>query len=208
MKAIGARDEDIIELNSDYEPIDHDNLSKLFIDLRISSRANFRKGHKTLIFVYYVGHGVEIKNSLHAVMDADDLTPESQMFYPIEKQLKALCEVQESYVISVFDSSRVMTRNQGIKSDDDREISGIPRNFIMTKSCEVNSRIDTRPSIALDYFRQLVSMIDPMDGSIMLPQPFFSDWIPGSNGETVAMIQDKLVLFTERHKQHAQYRPV
>ena len=55
-------------------------------DIRKAIRANDETGKKTLVWVYYTGHGVNKENYTYVACDnAEEL---SKAIYPLEKNLK------------------------------------------------------------------------------------------------------------------------
>ena len=58
---------------------------------------------KTLIWVYYSGHGV-MNNTTFAVCDKG--TRAARAWYPLEKQLRMLAGIKGTYVVGVFDCCR------------------------------------------------------------------------------------------------------
>ena len=58
---------------------------------------------KTLIWVYYSGHGV-MQNTSYAV--CNESVKKTKVVYPLEKQLRVLANLQGIYVVAVFDCCR------------------------------------------------------------------------------------------------------
>ena len=58
---------------------------------------------KTLVIIYFAGHGVMLKNENNiAVLETD----ENKRFYGLECSSRALSEISGSYIITVFDCCR------------------------------------------------------------------------------------------------------
>ena len=79
-------------------------------DLRDEIAENWRNGEKkTLIFVYFAGHGV-MTNMTHAVcngaFDKQGRPNYSKARYPLENSLRSLGIERGGYVIGIFDCCR------------------------------------------------------------------------------------------------------
>lgn len=59
---------------------------------------------KTLLYVYYSGHGVIIRGMTHIVMNEEDSF--SQRYYPLQKNLTVLKGFHNTYIVVVFDCCR------------------------------------------------------------------------------------------------------
>jgi len=60
-------------------------------------------GRKTIFFCYFLGHGAEKENSLHAVLNEPN--PDTSLF-PLEKHLHDLGMLENIIVHAMFDCSR------------------------------------------------------------------------------------------------------
>ena len=60
---------------------------------------------KTLIWVYYSGHGV-MNNTTFAV--CNEALRAAKVWYPLEKQLRMLAGIKGAYVVGVFDCCRAV----------------------------------------------------------------------------------------------------
>ena len=88
------------------EVIDADFHKFTFLFATIGSKARkdwVENQIKTLIWVYYSGHGV-MKNTTFAVCDKG--TRAARAWYPLEKQLRMLAGIKGTYVVGVFDCCR------------------------------------------------------------------------------------------------------
>ena len=81
MKGLGARSRDIIKL----ENVSFSDLSEWIRDMREEIFDNFRNNEtKTLIFVYYAGHGVMKKMTEVVCNGGYDKKGKPKFFYPLE----------------------------------------------------------------------------------------------------------------------------
>ena len=75
---LSARRIDIVT----YTDVTFDELAQLFRDLLLDIGNNWRRRERTLVFLYYAGHGgLKLKGSMHAVLN--DAT--FKKLYPLEK---------------------------------------------------------------------------------------------------------------------------
>ena len=104
-----------------------------------------------MVFLYYVGHGIE-RNFVNAVIE------DAKVLYPIERELRALAKEPDIFVLAVLDCTRVspteamaLPKAEKVSKDSD------PRNCIISYSCEPKSDVDARPTdFALNYFKKLL----------------------------------------------------
>ena len=114
---------------------------------------------KTLLFVYYAGHGM-MDNSTYCVVNGPRM-------YPMEKNLRCIAKQEGSYVVAVFDCCRekmpvTATRGGGggaAMDDDANEMLGQEEtnheNFIITYGCQPSAGVALKSTIAKTYFRYL-----------------------------------------------------
>ena len=89
-----ARDEITTLSNPTYQDI-----KKAIDESSASIYENYTQNNgKTLLFVYYAGHGM-MDNSTYCVVNGPRM-------YPLEKNLRAIAKQDGSYVVSVFDCCR------------------------------------------------------------------------------------------------------
>ena len=88
IKALGAKDEDIIELRNDHEAVNVADVSEAIKTISKSVNLNKDNNEKTFIFVYYAGHGV-MNNYVEIVCNvppsADPAVKREKIFYALEK---------------------------------------------------------------------------------------------------------------------------
>ena len=75
-------------------------MKDLSAELIYFATQNRQAGHKTLVFIYYAGHGV-IKNRTFAVLNDD-----SKRVYPIESLVRNLSLEVDCFAIGLIDSCR------------------------------------------------------------------------------------------------------
>lgn len=99
LKRLGVRDDEIeILRNADFK-----TMSKKLkaLDLEIINSQDENK--KTLLFVYYAGHGI-LKGYTKAVCNQAQRA--FHVFFPLEQQLRTIATQPGAYVIGVFDCCR------------------------------------------------------------------------------------------------------
>ena len=72
-------------------------------DCNLTIGNNRKAGKKTMVFVYYAGHGI-MKGYTKAVCDL--AMREMHVFYPLEQQLRTMGCQENAYVMGVFDCCR------------------------------------------------------------------------------------------------------
>ena len=87
--------------SSEIEILKDPNYQKIKIAIDSASREifeNYEEGRKTLLYVYYAGHGM-MDNTTYCVLNG-------KRMYPLEKMLRTIAKQDGSYVMSVFDCCR------------------------------------------------------------------------------------------------------
>ena len=93
--------------------------------------------------------------------------------YPLEKMLRSLAGLQNSYVTALFDCCRermseAMTRGGNtdapVAEVDDNNI-----NLILNFGCPPSDGTPAKSTIAIHYFKHLKAKANVMDGSVILP---------------------------------------
>jgi len=112
----------------------------------------FQQNKRTLLFVYYAGHGL-MDNTTYCVVNG----PRA---YPLEKQLRCIAKQKGSYVVGVFDCCRekipaTAMRGSGAGPDDDddsleflAEQNVSHENFIITYGCQPSSGVAIKSTMA------------------------------------------------------------
>lgn len=83
--------------------IDFQTFSKLVNECNLKIGNNRNEGKKTMVFVYYAGHGI-MKGFTKAACDLAKRP--MQAFYPLEQQLRTMGSQADAYVMGVFDCCR------------------------------------------------------------------------------------------------------
>ena len=71
--------------------------------IRKALNDNNKAEKKTLIVIYFAGHGVMLKNENNIVVLEDDT---SKRLYRLEFHSQALSKIPNSYIITIFDCCR------------------------------------------------------------------------------------------------------
>ena len=108
---------------------------------------NSESGRKTLLVVYYAGHGCMIKNTTQLVLNDPD-----KSFYKMENVARVDSEIPDCYLLVVFDCCRedlndIKFRSGGEVSEQENN-SGAYRNLILINGCAPNSGVEAKSSIA------------------------------------------------------------
>lgn len=94
--------------------------------------------------------------------------------YPLESQLRAISNVENSYIVALFDccrerisdNLRQVLRNSGAQETPDEDDGGV--NLIISFGCKPSSGVPGKSTIAVNYFEHLQRMAGT-DGSVILP---------------------------------------
>ena len=120
-----------------------------------SAKWHFNK-EKTLIFVYYAGHGV-MQNFTKVV--CNKFKRPAQVFFPLEQNLRTLGTKPGTYVVGIFDCCRAEfvrpDRGAHDKMNDgsnDMEEAEEKRNCILTFGCRPNSSVSAVSTVANEFF--------------------------------------------------------
>ena len=128
---------------------------------------NSESGRKTLLVVYYAGHGCMRDNTTQLVLNHPDKT-----FYKMENVVRIYSEIPDSYIIVVFDCCRENLNDPKFRSGggvSEQEFNpGAYRNLLIINGCPPNKGVDAKSSIAEELFRKLESCKDS-NGTIVLP---------------------------------------
>ena len=199
VEGLGARTSDIII----DENIDFNKFKEIIHDMRNEISDNWRNGEKkTLIFIYYAGHGVMTKGMTHAVcnggFDKQGRPTTSKAFYPLENSLRSLGTERGGYVIGIFDCCRETlteaTRGgMGVDGDGLDMTAEEYHNFILWFGCPPGSQVDAKSTIAIDFFREMKEHANNSDGTILLPHGLQTSDV-GRNGEMMAKVLHQLQL--------------
>lgn len=90
-----------------YTSLDHnikDIRNELHDRVRECEIADTDPTKKTLIYVYYSGHGVIIRGTTHIVLNEADAF--SQRYFPLQKKLTVLKGYHNTFIVGVFDCCR------------------------------------------------------------------------------------------------------
>ena len=164
---------------------------------------NYMNGQKTLVFFYFNGH---------AAVDADlqlILNRKENPFFPIEKLLKIIANMRDSYVLSLFDCSRIRKDLATSVVDPDATSlspqmmalfeshncfkSKTHSNIIQSFMVKPTMDIKAKPVNSVFYFKHLMLGKDK-DGKVLLPERIAS--YPGSDkdAEYSANVKQNLIM--------------
>ena len=146
---LGARRNDIIT----YTDVTYDELAQLFKDLLLDIGINWRRREKTLVFLYYAGHGgLKLKGSMHAVLN--DVT--FKKLFPLERFIRKIGSTEGAHVVALFDCCRSLFTTdmmRGIENEEGKsDESGPYRNIFLTYGCPPEKGVDANSTIAFEYF--------------------------------------------------------
>ena len=132
-----------------------------FLGLLKTIKGNYDENEeKTLVFIYYAGHGVS-DNYTFAMLN-DPTRPQ----FPLEQQVRTLSKQAGSYVVALFDCCR--ERVKVPKAMSSAAHGGADENFIITFGCPPTATVPARSTIARAYFTFLRDAADD-EGAILLP---------------------------------------
>ena len=81
--------------------VSYNDLKELMKDLTTKLHVNKAQGLRTLVKVYFAGHGA-MKNLTYCIT----ATPGKQPYYPLENMLMKLSAIDEAFVFAIFDCCR------------------------------------------------------------------------------------------------------
>ena len=70
----------------------------------------------------------------------------------------------------------------------------IYNNCIISFGCPPSCTVNAESQIAVEFFKKLRQIADPLDGSVLIPGDRFYRWRPNQTGETLALANEDLVL--------------
>jgi len=116
-----------------------------------------KKGHKTLVFFYYAGHGA-MTSVTYAIVNHAEAKHKAK--YPLELQLRTLGSIQDTFVLGVFDCCRVELPEhlRGTGDDKGEELDLMLadyKNCILTFGCAPRKGVPGASTIAVEYFETL-----------------------------------------------------
>ena len=154
----------------------------------------------TLIFFYYIGHG--IMQNLTSVLVND----KSGIWFPLERSLRILGENKNTYVLSILDCSRYQV---GGLTQKDEKVPEADTNCMITFAQAANCS-KHQSKLSVEYFRTLWSFADPTNGSLLLPCNEFYRWrSPGNNGEHfIQTTRDMLLVFEQSVAEHPTFHDI
>lgn len=166
--------EDIRELHNPSYLEMHKTISGLGSEMM----ENDEEEHKTLLFIYYSGHGM-MDTRLHAVVN-----DKKKERFPLETKIRNLATIKNNYIVSVFDCCREKIKHiekpsvamrgteEAQETDewhDNEEELDIESHcqFILTFGCPPTEGVPAKSTIARSYLKNLINEAE--DGLIVMP---------------------------------------
>ena len=84
------------------------------MDLTANIFGDFKNGLRTLLFVYFAGHGQQEASNQILVLNEEKK-------YPLEKMLRTLAKNEKGYVIAVFDCCREQAPAEKMRGGGEEE---------------------------------------------------------------------------------------
>ena len=172
-------------------------MKDLSSDLIYAVSQNRRAGEKTLVFIYYAGHGV-IKNRTYAVLNDD-----SKKVYPIESLIRNLSLEPACFSVGLIDACREQIRPEdfqqmvrgglgsAVMDDNDPDEKG---NFILTFGCAPCQFSPQKSHLVPFYFEHLAEKANPATGAVVLPSAITLFKGRAGEAETVSQLNQELEL--------------
>lgn len=189
----------------------HDELNSIFKEMQKQLRANAKNGEKTLIQVYFAGHG-HIQDGLTNVL-LNSSNPKKVTFN-LEARLRTLATIEGSYVIGVLDNCREMlnvtdeVRKIGEATGKTRGVTGAEakaappkldesryRNCFITFGCKAGGTVDAQSTLCEIYYNRIQSLSQKnQQGIVILPEDI-QRWSARTDKiETLAWAVSRLLL--------------
>ena len=136
-----------------WEP-DHKKLKLFFTKLDAEMLERAEEGKKSVIFIYYTGHGLMDERSLIVLNDPEQ-KPKNAFMFPLERYIRTLSENSSNFMISLFDCCRARVpkkfRNMLNADEDEEEPS---RNLMLIFGCAPTSVVNQKSPLAKAFMEQ------------------------------------------------------
>ena len=121
-----------------WEP-NHKKMKLFFTKLDAEMLERAEENKKTVIFVYYTGHGLMDERSLIVLNDPEQ-KPKNAFMFPLERYLRTLSENSSNYIIALFDCcrARIPKKVRDMLDDDEEEMEPV-RNLLLIFGCAPTS---------------------------------------------------------------------
>ena len=161
---------------------------------------NSKAGDNTLMYCYYAGHGFCDNNTYIICTDGKS--------FPLEKYLRIIGRMDQSYVIGLFDCCREKIAEgdfrggkkidldslmNELEENDPSSEQTMHTNYLVTFGCPPSKGVPAKSTIAVAYFKFLKKSADDK-GRIVLPGPL--NFFLGTDGkcETISKVRRPIVL--------------
>ena len=202
-RVLFAQDDEIIIVRD----ADKTEFFKQLYAINTKIRTNYANNQgKTLVWVYYGGHGV-MSNTTYAV--CNKAKERKYSWYPLEDQLRMLSQLDGAYVVGTFDccrenlspAMREGTETRGGLGEEGGELDveeGKEENIVLTFGCAPNSKVNMKSRIAERLFVEYTAMQNSGDNNqISFPSTDFYDflqWRPEDKGEHTQSYKSTAIL--------------
>ena len=185
VKQLGARQLHI----KDIPDAGYDDFKELFRDLQRELLQGEANGDKTLVFIYYAGHGIQ-RNLTYAVANEEKV-------YPLEKMLRVLATTPKSYVLAVLDCCRAEFKasHRGFQAADNSNPDADQRtNLVLTYGCPPSDTTPAKSTISVAYFDKLRAKAEDATGIVTLPHALVGWRGTDGKSETLTLTDMELKL--------------
>ena len=150
----GVKDLKFDEIEVFWEP-NHTKLKLYFTKLDARLLESSEEGKKTVVFVYYSGHGLMDERSL-IVLNDDAKRPKNAFMFPLERYLRTLSENPSNYMIALFDCcrARVPKKFRNMLNADDEGEEEPSRNLMFIFGCAPTSVVNQKSPLAKAFMSQ------------------------------------------------------
>lgn len=160
------------EIQKFWEP-DHKKLKLYFtkLDARLLEEAD--EGKKTMVFVYYTGHGLMDERSLIVVND-DSTKPKNAFMFPLERYIRTISENPNNYMVALFDCcrARVPKKFRNMLNCDDGGEEEPSRNLMFIFGCAPTSVVNQKSPLARAFITQCDLGKKKNGGQVSFPMDF------------------------------------
>ena len=121
---------------------------------------------KTLLYVYYSGHGVIIRGTTHIVLNEADAF--SHRYFPLERYLKVLKGFHNTYIVGVFDCCREAITIPTRGDDDGANDNEVRGSVYLTFGCAADTGVKANSTLAKNYRKCLQEILNKAGGVLSL----------------------------------------
>lgn len=168
----GLKDLKFSEVKEFWEP-EHKALKLYFTKLDAQLLERAENNEKTLVFIYYTGHGLMDERSLIVVNDAAT-KPKNAFMFPLERYIRTLSENPANYMVALFDCcrARVPKKFRNMLNADDEAEEEPSRNLMLIFGCAPTSVVNQKSPLAKAFIEQCNKAKRKNNGHISFPIDF------------------------------------